>query len=352
MAHLAVDQVIGAGEDDRRGLFNTTAARLGTTPQNVEKDFWVCWTLDQLFNRLPAGGPRLLFKGGTSLSKGFGLIARFSEDIDVTVFRDDLGEGESLTELDALSGKKRKAWLENLSDVCAGYIQGRLRGELEALTAATVERLGLPAGALRIAEDPADRLNLRVVYPSALAADAYIAGHVTIESGARSALDPNAPLAVTPYLAAEVADLDLTVANVTTVDPERTFWDKVLILHGLRAAFDSKGVLRGEGQRVSRHYYDLHRLVQSDRGERALADQVLAENCALHARLFFNRPDANLAAARPPTYGLVPHDEMTARLAKDYDLMARMIFGTPPAFEDVLASIVALEARLNATPAS
>src|SRR3546814_21020539 len=65
-------------------LFRSTAAqRLGTTPHNVEKDFWVCWTLDALFNGLP-DGPRLLFKGGTSLSKGFGLIRRFSEDIDVT----------------------------------------------------------------------------------------------------------------------------------------------------------------------------------------------------------------------------------------------------------------------------
>jgi len=60
--------IIAASEADRRDVFLTTANRLGTTIQNVEKDFWVCWTLDALFNGLPAGGPRLLFKGGTSLS--------------------------------------------------------------------------------------------------------------------------------------------------------------------------------------------------------------------------------------------------------------------------------------------
>ena len=81
--------VNNARDEDRRDLFLTTARRLGTAVQNVEKDFWVCWTLDVLFNGLPAGGPRLLFKGGTSLSKAFGLINRFSEDIDITVFRDD-----------------------------------------------------------------------------------------------------------------------------------------------------------------------------------------------------------------------------------------------------------------------
>ena len=101
-------RVVAASADDRRALFATTARRLGTTEQNIEKDFWVCWTLDALFHRLPRG-PRLLFKGGTSLSKAFGLISRFSEDIDITVFRSDLGESASLDELEALSGKKQRA---------------------------------------------------------------------------------------------------------------------------------------------------------------------------------------------------------------------------------------------------
>jgi len=82
----AYDEILRVDADTRLGLFTTTAQRLGTPPQNVEKDFWVCWTLNALFNGLPEG-PRLLFKGGTSLSKGFGLINRFSEDIDVTLNR-------------------------------------------------------------------------------------------------------------------------------------------------------------------------------------------------------------------------------------------------------------------------
>ena len=67
----------------------------------------MCWILDALFNGLQPGGPRLLFKGGTSLSKGFGLIARFSEDIDITVFREDIGEPATVEELESISGKKR-----------------------------------------------------------------------------------------------------------------------------------------------------------------------------------------------------------------------------------------------------
>jgi predicted nucleotidyltransferase component of viral defense system len=108
----AFDEVLAAGSDAMLSAFDTTALRLGTASQNIEKDFWVCWALDALFNGLKEGGPRLLFKGGTSLSKGFGLINRFSEDIDVAVFRDDIGEPATIEELEALSGKKRRARLD------------------------------------------------------------------------------------------------------------------------------------------------------------------------------------------------------------------------------------------------
>lgn len=109
MSAEAYAEIIRAPRRDRLDLFLATANRLGTPVGNVEKDFWVCWTLDALYHRLPADRPRLLFKGGTSLSKGYGLIRRFSEDIDVTVFRDDLDQPATVEELEALSGKKRRA---------------------------------------------------------------------------------------------------------------------------------------------------------------------------------------------------------------------------------------------------
>src|SRR3984885_10713043 len=99
--------VLAASVNDRRDLFVGAGNRLGTTMQNIEKDFWVCWTLDALFNGLEAGGPRLLFKGGTSLSKGYGQIERFSEDIDITVFREDIDAPASVADLEALTRKQR-----------------------------------------------------------------------------------------------------------------------------------------------------------------------------------------------------------------------------------------------------
>lgn len=118
----AFQAVIEADDNERRDLFLGTAARLGTAVQNVEKDFWVCWTLDALFNALPKENPRLLFKGGTSLSKAFGLIARFSEDIDITVFRDDLGHNAATEELEAMSGKQRRVRLDALRAACQAFV--------------------------------------------------------------------------------------------------------------------------------------------------------------------------------------------------------------------------------------
>src|SRR6266436_9127996 len=134
----AYQKIIASSEDDQRGLFITAANRVGTTVQNIEKDFWVCWTLDALFHRLNAGGPRLLFKGGTSLSKSYGLISRFSEDIDITVFRSDIGQAASVPELEGLSRKKRQFKLEAIKNTCREYIQNTLAQQFEDVVRATL----------------------------------------------------------------------------------------------------------------------------------------------------------------------------------------------------------------------
>lgn len=152
----AYNDVLAAGSETMLSAFDTTALRLGTASQNIEKDFWVCWTLDALFNGLKNGGPRLLFKGGTSWSKGFGLISRFSEDIDVTVFRDDIGESAAIEELNSLSGKKRRARLDAIKDACQAYINGSLRAELTAILKARLDATGLGDRGARVEADDAD----------------------------------------------------------------------------------------------------------------------------------------------------------------------------------------------------
>lgn len=316
--------VLSAPERDRRDLFVATGGRIGTVEQNIEKDFWVCWTLDALFNGLQPSGPRLLFKGGTSLSKGFGLIARFSEDIDITVFREDIGEPATVEELESSSGKKRAARLDAIRAACQGFINGALRQQIEVLLRRALEDSNLAPESGRVEPDPddPDQQSLLLWYPTVTAeGTAYVRRAVKIESGAKSALDPHSRLTVKPYVEDELNDIHFEIPNVTTVEPERTFWDKVVILHGLRRWWERRGELRGGGQRVSRHYYDVFRMLASPRGEGFATDMPMAADCVRHARMFFNRPDLDLATAAPGTFALMPHDDMLANLRTDYAAM-------------------------------
>ena len=341
----AFHTVITASDAERRDLFLGAAARLGTAVQNVEKDFWVCWTLDALFNGLEIGGPRLLFKGGTSLSKAFGLISRFSEDIDITVFRDDLGQSAEVADLDALSGKKRRTRLEAIRDACQAYIAGPFTAQFTHLAASVMHE-----SRFRLEPDPDDKdsQSLLFWYPAVTAtADDYIRSAVKIEAGAKSALDPHIPASVKPYVAQDLPDLDLNVANVVTVKPERTFWDKVMILHGLRQWHDRRGELRHGGQRVSRHYYDVHQLMQAPLAALWQNDQVLAIDCARHARLFFGNADLGLDIAVPGTFTLTPSAAMRDALERDYEAMAGMVFGEVPRLSAVLDSAARFEQIVN-----
>lgn len=337
--------VIAASDADRLDLFLTAAARLGTPVQNVEKDFWVCWTLDALFNGLPAGGPRLLFKGGTSLSKAFGLISRFSEDIDITVFREDLGQPVEAADLDNLTGKKRRAKLDDIRDACQAYIAGQFTQQLFELAAKVIQK-----NHFKVGPDPDDRDGQTVLfwYPAVTATTGdYIRAAVKIEAGAKSALDPHMAATVAPYVVEDLPDLDLSISNVTTVKPERTFWDKVIILHGLRQWHEKRGELRHGGQRVSRHYYDIYRLAQAEGIEHWQADHALARDCVMHARMFFGSPDLGLDTATPGSFTLNPSQEMRADLAKDYVAMSGMIFGEVPPLEEVLDKVAKVEIAIN-----
>ena len=339
------NRLLAAPVADRRDLFLAAAARLGTTVQNVEKDFWVCWTLDALFNGLQPGGPRLLFKGGTSLSKGYGLIERFSEDIDITVFRADIDAPASVEDLEALSRKQRERRLDDIRKACQAFIGGPLTAQLEELAA------GLPiaGGQLRMTLDDDDADGQSSVAPVSggrRTRTRYIRPAVKIEAGAKSALDPHAPLSVRPYVADDLAGFNLTVPNVTTVDPVRTFWDKVLILHSLRRSFEDRG--KAARRRSAGLAALLRRRPGAARGNRpprghrpgdgrAIASAMSA--CSSTAPVTDTAHRAASPSCRPTA--------MLDQLRLDYAAMAVMIFGEVPAFDAVMDSIAALEATVN-----
>ncbi|CAN5719898.1 hypothetical protein BH09PSE5_BH09PSE5_07260 [soil metagenome] len=129
--------------------------------------------------------------------------------------------------------------------------------------------------------------------------------------------------------------------------PTRTFWDKIIVLHGLRQWHDKRGVLRHGGQRVSRLYYDAYKLMRDERAKRWLGNRALAADCATHARLFFGSPDLGLQTAKHGTFTLKPPATMRDALRTDYVAMSGMIFGEVPSLDAVPESVDEMEQSLN-----
>ncbi len=234
-----------------------------------------------------------------------------------------------------MSGKKRRARLGAIRNACRAYVTGPLRAFLDEQIADAT------GGAGRIEIDSADPdgQTLLVRYPEIEPRDeTYVRPAVRIESGAKSALDPHRPVTIRPYIAKDATGFDLAIDGVTTIDAARTFWDKAVIAHGLRRWHERRGVLRQAGQRVSRHYYDLHCLLHSEVGKPAPADRALGADCVRHARMFFDRPDHDLASAAPGTFAITPTGAMIDALSRGYANTTPMIFGDTPAFEEILAS--------------
>ena len=334
------------GEQGRIEVFTEAAKRLRTLPKYIEKDFWVCLVLDALYNGLPDGHPKLLFKGGTSLSKTFGLVHRFSEDIDIVVYREDLGfEGErDPTVAEKLSNKKRKALFEELRATCSDYILTDLKKDLTTLINEVEDGCSVYPDSTDV-----DRQTLLVEYPSLYPSgdDAYVVPRVRIEAGARSALEPSLTRAVTPYIADELPDWSLDAENIAVITPERTYLDKLLILHGVHCGYRDAERLPTEKQRISRHYYDVAMITATETGRSALSDTGLLDEVRAHNTIAFRQAWKRLEEAVPGSLRLVPQAEPRAVIEHDYTEMGRMILGDTPDFGWIIEQLEIAETTIN-----
>ncbi|NJO96999.1 MAG: nucleotidyl transferase AbiEii/AbiGii toxin family protein [Pleurocapsa sp. CRU_1_2] len=330
---------------DRQDVFDNTAEQRNTLSTYIEKDFWVCLVLDILYNGLPYGHPRLLFKGGTSISKVHQLIHRFSEDVDLVVFRDDLRfEGDNDPLNPELSGKQRQRLSQELKDAAATYICGKLKDDLSQLAAVIA-----PDSKIILDEADPDNSTLLFQYPSLYASNntAYVQPRVKLEGGARSALDPHQNHTLQPYIIDVLGEWNFRVDNVTTIDPQRTFWDKVMILHGWHCGYRDEQRLPSDRQRLSRHYYDVAMIYQDPLGKAAVSNVELAANVRRYTKQLFNRGWMKLDEAVPGTLRLVPEGDFKQALMRDYQAMQGMMLGDIPTFGEIVDSISALEADVN-----
>ncbi len=331
--------------DERTPFFQEVATRRGLTRLIVEKDFWVCFTLRLLFNT-PELADKFVFKGGTSLSKVFGIIKRFSEDIDLSVDPDWLGFGGG-NRPDAAPSRSQfvKRW-KKLNQTCLTAVKDDV---MPALEQAIQDVLGSPGGSqayLAFKEDEQTQSPvLAFHYPtSEPGAQGYIHPQVKLELGSLPDQRPIGNHTVTPWVAEEFPRLFIQPeCHVVSLEAERTFWEKATILHAEYHRPQDKPMRT----RLSRDCYDVCRMAQHESGQRALADLGLLKSVVQHKRTYFGSGWANYDTAKPGTFRLVPPEHRLSDLRTDYQDMHEMFIEDPPPFNELLRQLNEIEDKIN-----
>lgn len=338
-----MDTFARLAREERSELFRLTADQMGIHPVNVEKDFWVCWLLKHLFT-IPAFAGWLVFKGGTSLSKCFNLIQRFSEDIDLAVNFERLGFiGARDPRRADLSRNQRQVLLDEMMEQCRAYVAGAF---LESLRERVRSILGDGGWSLAVAD--ADPNTVEFAYPPAIELRlAYIQPHVSLELGTHAEPIPHGSFSIKPFVAerylARFAEPSLSVEAVVA---RRTFWEKATILH----AEYHRPLDRRMPARYSRHYVDVFMMARSAIRAEAIGDMGLLANVVTHKDRFYPAAWARYQEARPGSFHLMPRDERLADLRADYQSMRTMFIGEAPDFEEVLGELERLEKEINGAP--
>ena len=327
----------------RRQLCEAAGDIIGLDAASIEKDFWVCWTLKELF-ALPETGPHLTFKGGTSLSKGWKLIERFSEDVDVVIGRDFLGfGGDKAPQHPGISNNERNRRLEALRSACRTHIQAKLGPELKTMIGKRMPK----NASWKLSEDESDpdRQTLLLEYPVAFPVGTYLRPVVKIELGARSDTEPSEMPEIQSYLAEALpSESGLGPFKIRTVAPERTFWEKAMLLH-------EETYRMGDGPkgRLARHYYDLWCLIRKGVAQKAIADRGLFGRVAAHRAVFFRKKKEAQDSLQPGSLKLMPVKEHRAAWEEDYEAMREsMFFGETPEFATILGVVGKFEREFNA----
>lgn len=344
-----MDSVAIMPSKERADLFVAASGkRLRISAAIMEKDFWVCWILKRIFSsdQMPC---HLLFKGGTSLSKVFNSIERFSEDVDLSFDRRELGFDIGRDPEKAPSGKKQRALLDELQKDCEILIRDRFVPTLIADCQVILGDIKNGSDTWNVEIDSKDQQTVLFRYPQSLppekiAVSAYIPQVIRLELGARSDSWPAAMHTIMPYAAELFPQMFQTPScKVNTLEAERTFWEKATILHKeYHRPKDST-----PGERRSRHYYDLYQLSKMDIGDRALKQQGLLERVIEHKKVFFRSSWAHYETAKPGSFRLVPPTERIAQLRTDYAQMQSMIFGDYPELDKIIKGLSELEGKIN-----
>ncbi|MFA4888546.1 MAG: nucleotidyl transferase AbiEii/AbiGii toxin family protein [Candidatus Omnitrophota bacterium] len=334
-----MDNFLLLKDSDKKVYFDVVANELDVTPQLIEKDFWVCWILKMLFS-LPESGNHLTFKGGTSLSKCYNVIKRFSEDVDVSIERTFLTSQESIEPDRKQSSKENQRRLDRLKQACQEKIGDVIIPELKDKIGSALS--DIVKWEIKLDSDDSDKQTILFTYPSIIdnSTNNYIQPVVKIELGARSDHWPVEVMSVKPYVSNAAGKVTIEGTQVRVLGAERTFWEKATILH----AISNGSKLR---TRMSRHYYDVGEMVGSPIYGKAIQNIDLLIKVAEHKALFFKDSKARYDLAKPGSLRLMPQNEHIVQLNEDYRQMQEMFFEDPPSFESVLEKLKTAEEEIN-----
>ena len=323
---------------ERRLYFEQAAARRGLSAVVLEKDFWVCWLLDVLFRS--EFRDRLVFKGGTSLSKVFRIIERFSEDIDLSVSPSLLGLPEAGT-----TRNQADKWMTLAESACTEAVREQFQPALEAEARGVLGRPERGAWFEFAADTTSGSPNLLFHYPTDQPTGFdYLRRAVKLEFGSLTDQQPVGRHRITPWLVDALPDaIPDWQCDVVALGLDRTFWEKATILH----AEHHRPAGKATPDRFSRHYADVAALARHPMTERAIADLDTCARVVGWKRLFFGSAWASYETARPGSFRLLPSDERLPALRRDFMAMRDMYLAEPPSFDAVLATLADLERRLN-----
>lgn len=335
-----MDNFAKLAANERRAYLEETASRRNSTYTAIEKDFWVCWTLRHLFSLQSV--PQMCFKGGTSLSKVFGLIHRFSEDIDVSLNRAALGfTGKRDLADNDLSNTKRRQLDKQLREAIQTEATTKILPQLAQRFESVIGKTGWE---LKPSTKAGEETTLLFSYPNAFEYTAYIRPQIKIEFG-RGDQWPSKQFPISPYVTEEFPEI-FTIPNaiVPVLDSQRTFWEKVTLLHAEHHRPDPP-VLR---LRMSRHWSDIAVMSTDETFATEKLDLALLAEVVKFKKIYFASTWANYDSAFPGTMKLVPHEALHKLLGEDYKAMREMFVDEPLSFDEIIARLRVLETRINA----
>lgn len=320
-------------KDTQTNVFNETARKLGLPAYAVEKDWWVVQTLRLVFS-LPSAS-HMVFKGGTSLSKGWKVIERFSEDIDIALDRGFLG-------FDGELGKKkisrlRRASYDFISEELSSQLQDAFKSTGFKDVRIRVEKVE------HIDQDP---LIIEIYYPKLTELDTYLKPGVLLEVGCRSLREPFTNKPISSYIGEHFPDKDFAdkSIHIPVVNAERTLLEKIFLLHEEH----QRPTAKRRVDRLSRHLYDIYKLSQTPHCDAALKDPDLYRTIVDHRSRYTKLSGIDYSRHAPKHIHFVPPIDVQPQWKKDYGNMREsMIHTDSPAFGELISILRELQKKVN-----